>query len=412
MNKIHINIVSLTILQFVNYLSPLIVLPYLSRILSVAEFGFIMISFSLISLSMIITDYGFGIFSPFWIAKNKNNIRRTSLHIGSVFYIKTILVLVCSILLFLYINFSSSIPIQNKSYYCFLLLTSVLVQTFQPTWFFQGIEKMFNITIIMSISKLSYVILIYLFIGKYNNVNDIILCFLISNIVASFIGILFIYKNGYKILFPSNRSIYKLFKNSSRFFISRIAVSMYTTASTIIVGNYAGLQQSAFYSSAEKLYQAGQSLSSPISQALFPYLSRTGDKKTLYKFISFLLVPIMAIAITASFFSNEIMTIFYGHNLSNADKILNVFIICSVINFLGVNFGYPAFSTINRLDIPNKTVIFGSAIQLILLIYLYYNENITAFSVAISVLITESIVMILRLIIYFRLLMNGNHKRI
>lgn len=411
MNKIHINIISLTILQFVSYLSPLIVLPYLSRILTIVEFGFIMISFSLISLSMIITDYGFGIFSPFWIAKNRNNIKRTSLHIGSVFYIKTILVLICSILLFLYINLANSIPVQNKTYYYFLLLTSILVQTFQPTWFFQGIEKMFNITIIMSISKLSYVILIYAFIKENNNVNDIILCFLISNIIASFIGILFIYKNGYKILFPSRKSTYKLFKSSSRFFISRIAVSIYTTASTVIVGNYAGLQQSAFYSSAEKLYQAGQSLSSPISQALFPYLSRTGDKKTLYKFISFLLVPIVTIAIIASFFTNEIMTIFYGQNLSNADNILNIFIICSVINFLGVNFGYPAFSTINRLDIPNKTVILGSGIQLISLIYLYYNENITAFSVAISVLITESIVMTLRLIIYFRLLKNENYKK-
>ncbi|EOV8628946.1 oligosaccharide flippase family protein [Proteus mirabilis] len=411
MNKIHINIISLTILQFVSYLSPLIVLPYLSRILTIVEFGFIMISFSLISLSMIITDYGFGIFSPFWIAKNRNNIKRTSLHIGSVFYIKTILVLICSILLFLYINLANSIPVQNKTYYYFLLLTSILVQTFQPTWFFQGIEKMFNITIIMSISKLSYVILIYAFIKENNNVNDIILCFLISNIIASFIGILFIYKNGYKILFPSSKSTYKLFKSSSRFFISRIAVSIYTTASTVIVGTYAGLQQSAFYSSAEKLYQAGQSLSSPISQALFPYLSRTGDKKTLYKFISFLLVPIVTIAIIASFFTNEIMTIFYGQNLSNADNILNIFIICSVINFLGVNFGYPAFSTINRLDIPNKTVILGSGIQLISLIYLYYNENITAFSVAISVLITESIVMTLRLIIYFRLLKNENYKK-
>ncbi|HIH5505105.1 TPA: oligosaccharide flippase family protein, partial [Proteus mirabilis] len=166
MNKIHINIISLTILQFVSYLSPLIVLPYLSRILTIVEFGFIMISFSLISLSMIITDYGFGIFSPFWIAKNRNNIKRTSLHIGSVFYIKTILVLICSILLFLYINLANSIPVQNKTYYYFLLLTSILVQTFQPTWFFQGIEKMFNITIIMSISKLSYVILIYAFIKE------------------------------------------------------------------------------------------------------------------------------------------------------------------------------------------------------------------------------------------------------
>ncbi|MFB9998018.1 oligosaccharide flippase family protein [Providencia rustigianii] len=67
-------------------------------------------------------------------------------------------------------------------------------------------------------------------------------------------------------------------KSSYTYFLSRASVVIYTSASTFIVGSYSGLNQAALFSSAEKLYQAGQSITSPVSQAIFPHIARTGEK--------------------------------------------------------------------------------------------------------------------------------------
>lgn len=74
---------------------------------------------------------------------------------------------------------------------------------------------------------------------------------------------------------------------------------------------------------------------------------------------------------------------------------------CLVINFVGVSFGYPAFSIINRVDVANKSVYAGAVIQLFLLGYLYSIDNITPLTVVYSVLMTETCVMGLRIYFFF-----------
>ncbi|MEM8120381.1 oligosaccharide flippase family protein, partial [Morganella morganii] len=66
MKSLHKNLLSLTSLQAINYLSPFIVLPYLSHTLSMSHFGLIMYILSIISIAAIITDFGFQIYSTNW----------------------------------------------------------------------------------------------------------------------------------------------------------------------------------------------------------------------------------------------------------------------------------------------------------------------------------------------------------
>ncbi|WP_409339321.1 oligosaccharide flippase family protein, partial [Providencia rustigianii] len=69
MNRIYKNILSLTLIQLFNYISPLLVLPYLSRTLSIDGFGLLMLSMSMISICLVISDFGFNLSSTYWIAK-------------------------------------------------------------------------------------------------------------------------------------------------------------------------------------------------------------------------------------------------------------------------------------------------------------------------------------------------------
>lgn len=394
------NIISLTFVQLISYLAPVIILPYLSRILNIESFGLSMLLTSIILLSLLLTDFGFNLYSPSWIAKNQDDKNAISKFVSSIFLLKLILFFVTSLIIFIYIHLSSTF-IENKLLISLITILAVFSQTFQMTWLFQGIEKMANITLLTFLSKFSYIILVIVMVKEQNDVSAVILAYAISNIFATTLGICLFYKMGYSLLKINLKEACIILKNSFPFFLSRASVSIYTSASTFIIGSIAGLTQAALFSSAEKLYQAGQSVSFPISQALYPYLSRTKSIKTFYRFMM-ILVPPLIISISIVFnYANEIIVLFYGQEYSNATSILQIFLITTAVNFISVNFGYPAFSIINRLDIPNKSVIFSSIIQLVILFYLYANNNIDARNIAISILVTESFVMIFRVYKFF-----------
>ncbi|MGY9341191.1 oligosaccharide flippase family protein [Citrobacter braakii] len=391
------NSVALFFVQFSNYLAPLLVLPYLSRILGVDGFGIIVMAMSLCNISFIFTDYGFSLSGAYWIAKNRDNSEKISYYISAVFGIKIIITLLT--LFFLYLFYINSTVFNGYGVGFFILISaSIFSQAYQSSWFFQGIEKMRNVTIFMVTSKLLYLFFVFIFVTRAEDIYWVLGCLALSNFIAAVISIYYIYKEGFYIRRPALSLMLDTFKDSTSFFISRAAVGIYTSASTFIVGSFSGIQQAALYSAAEKLYQAGQGVTSPISQALFPYLSRTGDKRALYKFVTVFFIPLVIGCVFFACFSSEVLTLFYGKSFSAAETILRVFLICSLVNFVSVNFGYPAYSIINRLDIANKSVICAAAAHLIMLSGIYLFFEINALTVSFGVLLVETIVMLVRVL--------------
>ena len=64
------NIYYLMIVQFINYLLPLITLPFLTKMLSIEDFGKIVLMYSITILALIVSEFGFNITGPYYVAKN------------------------------------------------------------------------------------------------------------------------------------------------------------------------------------------------------------------------------------------------------------------------------------------------------------------------------------------------------
>ncbi|MFQ2032711.1 oligosaccharide flippase family protein [Aeromonas veronii] len=397
--KLTANILALALVQFANYISPLLVLPYLGRTLGLDGFGTAAMAMSLCSIALIITDYGFGISAPYWLAKNKENKKEVASYVGAIFAVKAVLFFGCAVAVLLFLNLTDTIP--NQGMIQGAILVSILLQTFQPNWFFLGIEKMKSVTIFMVIAKMSYLVLVFLFVNDSSDFALVLVCFATSNLLATSIGIFFLYKEKYWIAKPTKIQTLEVFRDGSLFFVSRLAVGVYTSASTFLVGAFAGASAAALYNSAEKLYQAGQSATSPVSQALYPYLARTGDKQALYKFVGILLVPLSIGVVGCIYYAEFIITLIFGAEFIAAAELLQIFMLTLPVTFVGVNFGYPAFATIGRVDIANKTVIFAAVLQLASVLALYFMCAITAKNICLSVLMVEISVMLLRLFFYF-----------
>lgn len=390
------NTAALFILQIINMVAPLMVLPYLSRVLGVEAFGLVMLALSIIAIGVIVTDYGFNLSATYTIAKHRSNIAYVSELIGAVFLIKALLALVFLIIVMVFGYFMG----YSDCLLPLLIGFNVLLQAFLPAWFFQGIERMKEITIYMVCAKLAYVVMVYVSIDQFSQVSYVILLLCLSNIFASLVAIRFIYLNGYSIVKPSKKIIIEILRYGAPFFVSRAAVSVYTTASTFLVGAYGGLQQAAYYGASEKLYQASQSVTGPVAQALFPYMAEKQDDKLFFKVVLFIGFPLVIGCLLVGIWADQIVRLIFGPGFSESGPILQVFLIVTIINFIGVNFGYPAFASVNRVNIANYTVLLGAVIQVCCLSFLFFTGSFSAISVALSVLVTEVFVMLLRVFIF------------
>lgn len=395
------NASALIFMQLLGYISPFLVYPYLTRVLGVSGFGQYSIALSITAISLIVTDFGFALSGAHWLAINKNRISKINSYISNVLLIKSVLFFICIIGVFFIITYSSQLNYLKQ-----LLLPIVFLlfsQTYQASWLFQGLERMALAVYPFIFSRLVFIITIYIFVNTKSDVSIAVCLQGLTNILSVMIGGYLLSKQGLKFIKPDLVESLNIFKTNISFFISRASVSVYTSASTFILGYTTNVHSAAYYAAAEKLYTAGQSLTSTVSQALYPYLSRTGDKKVFYIAVFAVVFPLILGVLLFTYFSSDIIILIYGPSFSESTQIFDVFLICMIVNFIGVSFGYPAFAIINRVDIANKSVYFGAIVQVFILLCLYYSNSISPLNVVLSVLATETGVMGLRVYFYFLL---------
>jgi O-antigen/teichoic acid export membrane protein len=392
------NSLALIALQFVSIVAPLIVFPYLSRVLGLDGFGLVMLALSACAIGLIITDFGFNLSGTYKVSLKRKDIDYVSELIGAIFIIKLILGLSFFTCIVIY-NYFIGFGLESNNL-IFYIGFNVLVQVFLPTWFFQGIERMKNVTFYMVIAKLIFVILVFSFINKKTDAELVILFYSISNLFAVVIAIRSIYLSGYFVGIPVNIRLVDVFKDSSQFFLSRAAVSIYTAASTFLVGAFAGLQQAAVYGANEKLYQASQSITGPIAQALFPHMANKKDSRLLMKILIFVGTPLAFGCMMVGLWAGDILALIFGEEFRESGHILQLFLVVTVVNFVAVNFGYPAFASISKVYLANYTVMLGALVQIFCLMTLYITDSFSSTHVVISVLTTEIVVMSSRVFLY------------
>lgn len=388
------NVMALGILQIANYFIPLLAWPLIAKILGVEQFGLLMILFTICAMANVLTDFGFNLSATHVIAQNFNNKEKIGQLLGNIFFIKMVFACVAGVVTSTYVLFTSNY--LNLWTIVFLNLI-IFSQVFHCVWFFQGIEKMKYITQVNIIAKIIYVGLLFILLPFFQNINLVLICFFICQLCISILFLVSIYKEDYYILNPQRTMLWNEIKYSFSFFISRVAVSVYTLVNIMIVGNFSGNVMAGLYGSAEKVYVAGSSIAGIVSQALYPYVTKTNNLKLLVTVTIGLAIPVFLGSYVLSIFSEEIMILFFGKDFYEAAGLLKLFLILLCITFISVNIGYPGFSAIKRVYWANYTVMIGAIFHFIGLIALYFCNLISAENVLLITICTEFLVLSLRI---------------
>jgi len=282
------NFLSLSFLQVANYIFPLIILPYLVRVLGPEKFGLIAFAQAFIAYFQILTDYGFNLSAPREISINRENKEKVSEIFSSVMIIKFFLLLF-SLGLMTIIVFSFKKFRQDWLIY-YLTFGMVLGQTLFPIWFFQGMERMRYITFLNVLAKLIFTIAIFIFVKRSSDYLYVPLLNSLGFVVAGVLALWIVFRDfGVFFRIPSFEDVKHHLKEGWHVFVSLVFITGYTNSRIFAVGLFSTNNAiTGYYAVAEKLMVIVQTFPlASVIQALYPRLSKIyAENKLKAKFIA------------------------------------------------------------------------------------------------------------------------------
>ncbi|MFP9227670.1 oligosaccharide flippase family protein [Pectobacterium cacticida] len=283
------NIFLLLIMQGVNYIIPLVTLPYLTRVLGGYQYGVLSTALTLVQYAILLIDFGFNLSATKEIAKN-NNIRRINVIFWRTIYSKVLLSFCCFIfawiIYFTFPKYNIVMPLL------IFMLPQVIGSVFFPLWLFQGVERLSVVSIITSISRISILPLLIFFVKDESDIVNAAFILSLPIFISIFGCIPEIKKIG--ILKPYRikvKEIKRTIIKSSHYFFGSVAISVYTLSTPIILSMVSNFEQVAYYATADKLRNAVIGVFLILGQAIYPRANVlfSKDKIRYYFFIRNLL---------------------------------------------------------------------------------------------------------------------------
>lgn len=396
------NFLSLLILQGANYILPLLILPYLVRVLGAEKFGLVMFAQSLAIFLTVFVDFGFNISGTREISLARNNKEKIGQIFIAIMIIKLVLIVIAFSFLLIIVNALTRFKLDSQIY--LLSFGVVIGQALFPVWFFQGIEKMKVVTVINILAKLIFTLLVFILIKTEVDYYKVPIYNSLGFIVSGLIGFLLSFKH-IKCKLPPFSLIKQLLIDSSSLFVSNFATSLYTASNVFILGLFTNNVLTGVYSSIEKLILAVKNIYVPLYQALYPWLSRL-EYKEKGQIIKKLTIPIFIISTLVTtiilIFANKILLLVYNDPLiSDYNSIFRILSFISIFSGLNMLYNMLYFPAIKRYKVRMNILIFGGVFNMLMSLIFVQCYNI--YGVATIVAITELVLVFIGYYYYKKL---------
>jgi len=271
------NFLSLVIVQFANYLTPLITLPYLFRVLGPSRYGLIEFARAINLYFVILTDYGFSLSATREVSIHRDDARKLSEVFSAVMLLKLLLVVLSFLAL---VAVVLGVPRLRADWAVYLLsFGHVIGMWLFPLWLSRGLERMKHIAVLNAGGRLLVIVLIFLVIRQESDYIYVPLLQSVGYILAGAAGLVVVlHSSPVRFRLPSTDSLIREFRNGWHIFISKMATTLYTTSSAVILGLLTNNTFVAYYAAGDKIVRAVQGLQEPLSQAVFPHVGRLASQ--------------------------------------------------------------------------------------------------------------------------------------
>jgi PST family polysaccharide transporter len=267
------NFLSLATMQGLNFILPLISLPYLMRVVGPAYYGLISTAQAFVQYFILFTDYGFNLVATRDISIAREDEKQVSVIFSTVMLIRILLLIFSFVVLFVVVTFIPKFQHDSMVYY--LTFGMAVGNVLFPIWFFQGMENMKVISILNIVAKAIFTIGIFVLVKGPSQYLYVAILNSLGYISIGIIGLfLVIFKYKIKVIRPSKEQIIHQLKEGWDIFVSNIVTSLYTNSNIFILSFFASNKIVGYYAGADKIVKAVSSIVGPLIQTVYPFLSR------------------------------------------------------------------------------------------------------------------------------------------
>ena len=326
MKNIAKNFFSNAFYQVFSIIFPLLTMPYIARILGAEKIGIYNYTYSIAIYFALVVKLGVDHYGNRSIAKVGENIEKRSILFFEIFGIQLLSGILCIILYFVYVsNFA-------RQYQDIALLQVFLIVSYMLdiNWFFYGIQQ-FNIVIVRNILvKLSTLIFIFLLV---KNQSDLWIYTLIMNgsAIVGFLITWFQIKNYifYKKIKLSD--VAKHFKPSAILFIPIVSATIYTSFTSVFLGNLSSIKDVGFYNAGSQVLSMPKGIIAALGTVMLPQMAAIYEKKDskdqATKYLNYPIIFALFLSIAFAFgilgISKDFIPLFYGRDFSASILVLN-----------------------------------------------------------------------------------------
>lgn len=246
------NFVHLSLNQGVNVAVALLINPILYQRLQAEAYGTVTISLSVALLLGIIVRYGFHLNGPKRLALAVDDLKARSVLVNEIVFTRIILSLVVGGLMLICISVFNLFPDYAVilSFSLVVLLGDALV----PLFILQGFDSLSLLARANAISKLCYLILVYLFVQTIEDAKWVNLFFGGTTVVVNLSLLVFIYRRwAIEFVWVRPKAIVTRLKDNFEFFLSTIAGHVSVHGGFIILKSFVSDLELGQYSLAQRV---------------------------------------------------------------------------------------------------------------------------------------------------------------
>lgn len=368
MKKISTNIFYNVLNQVVSLITPLVLTPYVARVLSPELIGDYSFALANSSYFVLIEGLGFSLYGMLKVSAKREDKTYTSKLFKEVMLAKLMLMSLClSVYIILFVVFSNRNTILNM-----IMMLNIISTGIDTTWFLMGQEDFKTTALRNSFVRIINVVLVLVLVKT----KDDFLLYAIIMQTSNVISMVAVVPYVYRYLVPAQVSLNGVInhtKYSIDYFIPGLVNTIFTSSDKSILGAMANSFEVGYYEQAIKITNLCGSVISSISNVILPratYLSNKKDdgesKKLLFATIGGACLVSVPSAVGVASVASRFVPFFYGPGYDKCIVLLQILSINVIFSVLSNYVGHQCLLSKGKQKEYNVAITIGAMLNIIL----------------------------------------------
>lgn len=389
-------------LQILKYLFPLLLIPYLTRILGTEGYAVYAYVLSFMGVVQTIADFGFTLSGTKKAVDLRGDTAALSRLVGAITVAR--LMLLCG-LFFCVMVVTRFIPIMaENTVYVIWAFFATAGRTVLPDFIFQGNERMGPLTTRYFASKGVQVALTILLV---RGPGDLILV-AVADVLSEIVDIAWSYRAqkrlfGVGIARPTFKESFEELRVSAIYCVSNVSSSLFSGFTTVIIGlAITSKTDIAFWSLTLTTVNAVQSLYTPIANSLYPHMIKNRDFGFARK-LALVALPVLVLGIVAyCALSKPIMLVLGGPEYVGGAHVMWMISPIFIFSFYGILIGWPVLGAMGHVKELTVSTLFTGIVNVVSLLALYLAGLITLDVICVARWGCDALLLLVRVFMLWR----------